>query len=416
MAPVTYNEQAKAALSKQLLAALDKAELTETGLSPWGDNFDAVRKTILKYKGEWLTDIDVAILLDEMILRSLPPSAKFSIGQIRQYLNEIEIQRVADEIATFVGTIPRAYEINFPLPKVQIKAETILSNSVKLIRTFAGPENSLRNFGGALLPSPQPLPDSTYLCVLAKGYFSRYLFQSAMKDGLSMLKRTVQIARLKTVLDRDRSVQQTQLLADALGGNRTEQIHRAFVLDVTNLQSKAAFVQLNLVTSSYLASLTVLNDRAPLPGLMIPRVRAAAQEEDIKRILATPVKLMTEEVSAFENRSLGSALEWAFDADVDDEETSKFLKTCIGLEAVLGEDSDEDRITERIADRCAYLLNEKSGQRAVTRKKMREVYKLRSKVVHGLKTRFSNEDKMLALHGRLFLHQVLSKELEALEK
>jgi hypothetical protein len=47
---------------------------------------------------------------------------------------------------------------------------------------------------------------------------------------------------------------------------------------------------------------------------------------------------------------------------------------------------------------------------------MREVYKLRSKVVHGLKTRFSNEDKMLALHGRLFLYQVLSRELEALEK
>jgi hypothetical protein len=66
---MTYNEQAKAALSEQLLAALDNAALTEAGLSPWGDNFDAARETLLKYKGEWLTDIDVAILLDEMILR-----------------------------------------------------------------------------------------------------------------------------------------------------------------------------------------------------------------------------------------------------------------------------------------------------------------------------------------------------------
>jgi hypothetical protein len=87
----------------------------------------------------------------------------------------------------------------------------------------------------------------------------------------------------------------------------------------------------------------------------------------------------------------------------------------IALEAALGEDNDNDGITERLADRCAFLLHKTPEERKRTRQRMRDIYKLRSKLVHGAKTALSREDDELAMWGGVHLNAVLATELHALE-
>jgi hypothetical protein len=116
------------------------------------------------------------------------------------------------------------------------------------------------------------------------------------------------------------------------------------------------------------------------------------------------------------SESLKNALEWAFDAAADDELVSGCIKTCIALEAALGEDAEEGGgITERLADRYAFLIGNTAEERTKLRANMRAVYQLRSKLVHGKKAAISHKDSATARSSQICLDSVLKIELKALE-
>jgi hypothetical protein len=89
------------------------------------------------------------------------------------------------------------------------------------------------------------------------------------------------------------------------------------------------------------------------------------------------------------------------------------MKTCIGLEAVIAEQNDELGITEQLADRCAFLLNKTAASRQETRLTMRNIYKLRSKLVHGAAAGLTGSERSLAVEAERTLEKVLSTELKA---
>lgn len=412
MPVAVFNSQAQTALAKHLRDALEQIILRNGSVPSWTREFASSKKSILKYKGEWLDDFDASIIISEVVGRSLPADAASTTGPLSDFLDADKIASVVLEVVAYVASIPKNYEIDFPLPKIDITQEVVFSSHVSLIRSLPTQTNALR---GLRRQGPTPathLSNTTYLRIAASGFARDELRQSAMKDAQSHMKRFFQVACVKNAFVREIRRDETQIMAELFGAQPTVPVHRAIIRDLSDNTGVPSYVNLGGNLSSYLDSIALHTVRT---GLSRPPVRVSNAVQDLLALLAMPMALLVDPRAEENCKSFRSALEWQFDAEVDDEPLSSFIKTCIGLEAALGEDSDEDRITERLADRCAYLLHSIPVERAKTREAMRGIYKLRSKLVHGQKTRLSEADTKLAFYGKVHLQLVLHKEIQTLE-
>ncbi|WP_233884541.1 HEPN domain-containing protein [Paraburkholderia flagellata] len=104
-----------------------------------------------------------------------------------------------------------------------------------------------------------------------------------------------------------------------------------------------------------------------------------------------------------------TGLEWAFDASMSRNETQALLSACIGIEAILGK-SKETSITEKLADRCAFLLGKGARQRNEISDKFRKIYEVRSEVVHGRSRRLKADQRGRLDDAMYLLHSILRRE------
>lgn len=119
-------------------------------------------------------------------------------------------------------------------------------------------------------------------------------------------------------------------------------------------------------------------------------------------------------LTAAHNLSLSrviAACEWSFDADSEHVPAMKVVKTCIGLESVYGEDNAEGGLTKSLSDRCAYSLATDMSERREIMKACKELYKLRSSIVHGVKRKLSDGDSDLLMFGMKVLTRSIDKEI-----
>jgi hypothetical protein len=114
--------------------------------------------------------------------------------------------------------------------------------------------------------------------------------------------------------------------------------------------------------------------------------------------------------------AIRTAMEWAFDSRIGQNETIKFLQICIGLEAILGDDKTAEAITKTLADRCAYLVGSDMRERRAIRSSLESLYKARSKIVHGRRSALEPQDAGLLRWGRKTLLAAIAKELECFVK
>lgn len=108
-----------------------------------------------------------------------------------------------------------------------------------------------------------------------------------------------------------------------------------------------------------------------------------------------------------------NSLEWGFDSITNriDKKIS-LIQLSVALEAILGDEKNSQLgVTEKLADRCSYLI----GRNIVDRKKIKEdfmkFYDLRSKLVHGRISTLSNDNKLMLYWGQDTLEKVLKREM-----
>jgi hypothetical protein len=109
-----------------------------------------------------------------------------------------------------------------------------------------------------------------------------------------------------------------------------------------------------------------------------------------------------------------TALEWSFDADSSDNQTLSLIQACIGLEALLGDDAQDEPVVARLADRCAYVLGKSEKERIDIRKRFRRIYEIRSKLVHGRRARINPSDAEQLSAARTMLSDVITEEANRL--
>jgi hypothetical protein len=118
--------------------------------------------------------------------------------------------------------------------------------------------------------------------------------------------------------------------------------------------------------------------------------------------------------TSMEAERITAAIEWYIDSMITDASTVKFIQTCIGLESLLGDEREDAPLTLTLADRCAYLLAAKMKHRANFRKKFKDMYSIRSKIIHGSSRNLKSEEIEHYVFARSMLIQAIQAELKRL--
>lgn len=111
-----------------------------------------------------------------------------------------------------------------------------------------------------------------------------------------------------------------------------------------------------------------------------------------------------------------SASEWRLDSLADPSPAMRLVKICIGLESLFGDDDCTTGLTRSLADRCAFVLATNHEERAKIISDCKELYTLRSKIVHGVIKRLDDADETLLQLGDSILKRAINKESSLLPK
>lgn len=117
-------------------------------------------------------------------------------------------------------------------------------------------------------------------------------------------------------------------------------------------------------------------------------------------------------------KSLRLSARWLFDSHCGRDELLSYVQATVAIEILLGdEDADPDvGLTTLMANRCAYLVANTAKARAHILKAFRDIYKVRSKIVHRGKNRLSSEEVMLFNYLTGLVRSVIDKEQRLLER
>jgi hypothetical protein len=240
------------------------------------------------------------------------------------------------------------------------------------------------------------------------------MHQSAMRDAFAVLKRVIQACRLRQVFELSELPWNGPVTLESLLGPRTQRLLSATVVDESesDLQKKLGHIDIDPQTSGYVGAI---------------RLRASPTD-DPDDPLRGAVQVLTRALSDgspnVDTDSLKSALEWQFDAECEREPSSRFIKTLIGLEAVLAEEpkrnkrdkqAKRERTTEKLADRCAFALASTPSTRETIRRRFKEIYELRSALIHGSTRNPDRTESELLGEAEDYLARVLTKALTTLE-
>lgn len=117
-----------------------------------------------------------------------------------------------------------------------------------------------------------------------------------------------------------------------------------------------------------------------------------------------------------ENSSIATAIEWYMDSRLVENQTVALLEICIGLEAILGDETEIKDMTNRLCDRLGFLLGNSREQRRVLSEQYRKVLSLRGKLVHSKQARLDQDGSEILSLARGLLRDVIEHELSQLIK
>ena len=385
------NKSARAAAKKKLLHALTTSITLMNLLPLWNEEYAAFKDELRKSPLPWLSngDIDEIIYLAYL---NFPGRIKAADGPLILTLNHSLLETLADNIIDLIS-LQRDYWFYFPLRNIYVTDDIKLSSTVEIIR------NTLEEQQGLFEPVSAP-EGGSMLKVHGRGYVLGGRNQSAFVDAMTKVKWTLEIATLQGYFFRTPKKKTPYMLTT----NNTEQqdIHNAKWKTNQPINQAEGSVRLSSGFSRYLSELTFTNGEW-----------STSQSESLQYHVGRLLTVVEDPIAQKNVKSIRRALEWAFDAGIDEDEHMSFIKTCIGLEAAISEQNEDVGITEQLADRCAYLLHKTSTARLDTRNLMRKIYQLRSKLVHGAATGLSEFERSLAKQAEKILKDVLTTELKA---
>jgi len=126
--------------------------------------------------------------------------------------------------------------------------------------------------------------------------------------------------------------------------------------------------------------------------------------------------------SVFRNKNKAEkiilASQWLFDSYCGKNELLSFVQTAVVMEILLGEKAISDLmgLGELLRNRCAYLIGKSHKQRKQLLDDFKEIYDVRSKIVHRGKSRLNLHERSLFFKLQWMCRRVIQEEVELLKE
>ena len=120
--------------------------------------------------------------------------------------------------------------------------------------------------------------------------------------------------------------------------------------------------------------------------------------------------LLTKKRNGLEDRLI-SAIQWAGKATVEGKKEEAFLLYAISLESLVLLDNEKEELTYRLRTRVAHLLGKDLENRKKISAKVRDLYEIRSKIVHSGWFQVTDADlSLMRLYSKGCILHILNDE------
>lgn len=301
------------------------------------------------------------------------------------------LESYVDVVFDCYNGTPFEYEVEFPLKQLGVLP---YSDNHPFINIGIG---HARRFG--LL---EEYDEYVVFKIKSTGCFTGYYPASFMKTIFQGLNIFIFLLKTKKILTKKSGMHSALSFPAFMEGYiRGEPAHNVTAKNIQYpyMSSKST---LSLSVSKYLSEI-VINSELQV---------AHKNEKKIECLNIANALLGHESKEALRIRA---AIDWLIQSDIVDDETISFIQICMGLESIFGDDDNEGSLTTILADRCAYLIGRNIKERGEIRSLFRDIYRIRSKIVHGVRNHLSEKEEHLQHIARAFLSNSILKEINNLE-
>ena len=141
-------------------------------------------------------------------------------------------------------------------------------------------------------------------------------------------------------------------------------------------------------------------------------------DEHKRRFIANRFGLLSKALARDEDQKLRLAGRWLFDSYCGSNELLSFIQTTVSLEILLGEKASSDLmgLGELLRNRCAYLIGNTHVQRQEILDDFKQIYDIRSKIVHRGKSQLKRHERVLFHKLQWMANRVIQEEIELIGK
>ncbi len=333
------------------------------------------------------------------------------------------IATVEDGLVRFLEALPVDCDVFFEVrrfPRLHA-AETELGLGVALVDTAEGFHANIVGPRDDNLVEAHRRPrlrhDSVYLRFVTKGYVTSGWDSYALSRALARLKHFIYLARMEHVLAAKGLADIMNALSapPILGAHaliRADHPDAADIQVVVLSQEVAEYLYWLRLNEKKLQTIDLSSGRTLIKSLRQAQT-AEEKREALPSALSNTLAFLQIPDEHPDAERIRATMEWAFDADTTGNETIALLQRWIGIEALIG-DKDTGRITDKLADRYAYLLGRTHSERETLRQKFIDSYNHRSEIMHGRRARLAPHNISAGFLTREMLSRLLEIEIRGL--
>jgi len=375
-------------------------------------HIDSLSEEILKHKKEWLDTTDLFSIFYDFVYTAIEADVEDDQkveGNLWDILGEERSQQLTVALKDYLISIPRTFDIYLPIPEVSkdLPSTIKLSDEISVV-SFQGADQVPGGYFRGLLSLGNKLEvGKVYIKQRMSGHAGNRLENACVKKAVNNLKIILQQGLFRGLF---KLTPEGKAGLGLFGAFTHHQIKKLKVVSVDEVfdKPKVTTVELPIDVCRLLNNIDIDWDSEPMNRAL----ERNELDKAITALLIKPVQLI--DCQDEEATRVKAAIKWCFDSYAVENQTLAFLQVCIGLEALLGDTDSNGALTETLADRCAYLVGDDIKGRRTIKKNFKELYGVRSKLVHGNVTELDSDQAGYLRWGKSVLEVAILKEMKHL--
>lgn len=340
-------------------------------------------------------------------------------GKLKELINTDEL---GSQISRELLSYPEEYVAFLSLPNVTLDSEKPIkiSDTISVLKTnddlhLKSSSGGIKAGISALLGSPSPIDkDKTFLSMCFTGFLSNFSETPSVKSIIGTLKQIIASFVVTDVLSPTYSppypfMEKKEFCYFYLSTNFQDTVHsKEFSELISNFLQKLQLNKKHMLPNSIEKILHPERD-FDSPEVKGELLQDYINDTNIAKLFSTSI----DNKAIQEIERVRASLEWYFEGLVSDNDTFSYILFFTAIEALLGE-RDKDRnkdLTDRISDRCAFLLAKDSVSRKQIKQFFEKAYETRSNIIHKGLLKLPEEQQSQLFRVRKHTRELLQKEI-----